>query len=201
MAAFLVVLILRKTRMTTEEHYVQGGLDYQFVEKTLDQRLECSICLLALRNPHQTSCGHRFCYSCILTWLNEGKSCPHDNASLGEGIIFSLLSPFWGCICKCIYAFFFPTGDLFPDVSIAREISQLQVHCPMGCEAVMAVSKVENHVCPSAAPTANQEVSDSPCPHCGQSIELKFEPKRSHQLICPYVPVACLYAQAGCSKR
>ena len=71
--------------MTTEEHYVQGGLDYQFVEKTLDQRLECSICLLALRNPHQTSCGHRFCYSCILTWLNEGKSCPHDNASLGEG--------------------------------------------------------------------------------------------------------------------
>ena len=71
--------------MTTEEHYVQGGLDYQFVGKTYDQRLECSICLLCLRNPHQTSCGHRFCYSCILAWLNEGKSCPHDNASLGEG--------------------------------------------------------------------------------------------------------------------
>ena len=73
-------------RSTAGEHYVQGGLDYQFVDKTLDvSRLECSICLLALRNPHQTSCGHRFCYSCILTWLNEGKSCPHDNASLGEG--------------------------------------------------------------------------------------------------------------------
>ena len=77
---------MNSSRMTAAaEHYVQGGLDYQFVEKTLDQRLECSICLLALRNPHQTSCGHRFCYSCILAWLNEGKSCPHDNASLGEG--------------------------------------------------------------------------------------------------------------------
>ena len=82
----LMILDFQQSMMTTtEEHYVQGGLDYQFVEKTYDQRLECSICLLCLRNPHQTSCGHRFCYSCILTWLNEGKSCPHDNASLGEG--------------------------------------------------------------------------------------------------------------------
>lgn len=71
---------------TSDEHYLQGGLDYQFVQP-LDPSLECSICLLCLRNPHQTSCGHRFCHTCILTWLKEGKYCPHDQSSLGEGTI------------------------------------------------------------------------------------------------------------------
>ena len=63
---------------------LQGGYDYDFIEE-LEHRLECSICLLALRDPYQTSCGHRFCYSCIITWINEGRTCPHDNSSLGEG--------------------------------------------------------------------------------------------------------------------
>ena len=26
----------------------------------------------------------RFCHSCILTWLEDGKTCPDDNSSLGE---------------------------------------------------------------------------------------------------------------------
>ena len=66
-------------------HYFQGGYDYDFI-KELDHRLECSICLLCMRDPYKTSCGHIFCYSCILTWINEGRKCPHDNCSLGEGV-------------------------------------------------------------------------------------------------------------------
>ena len=66
------------------KHYYQGGYDHEFVED-LDPKYECPICLLCQRDPYQTSCGHRFCYSCILTWLNEGKTCPKDNCSLGEG--------------------------------------------------------------------------------------------------------------------
>lgn len=65
-------------------HYFQGGYDFDFVDD-LDRKYECPICLLCQRNPHQTSCGHRFCYSCIITWLNEGRTCPKDNCSLGEG--------------------------------------------------------------------------------------------------------------------
>ena len=77
----------------TRGHYFQGGYDYEFVEN-IDSKHECPICLLCQRDPHQTSCGHRFCHSCILTWLNEGKTCPHDNCSLGEGMTYLLTT---GC--------------------------------------------------------------------------------------------------------
>ena len=73
-----------------DDHYLQGGFDYDFIEG-LDPRLECSICLLCLRNPHQTSCGHLFCHQCILTWIQQNKLCPIDKASLGQGNIFGLL--------------------------------------------------------------------------------------------------------------
>ena len=62
-----------------------GGYEYDFVNEHEWRRHECPICLACLRDPHQTSCGHRFCYTCILTWLSEGKTCPHDNCTIGEG--------------------------------------------------------------------------------------------------------------------
>ena len=41
-----------------------GGYDEAFVE-CLDVELECSICLLAMRDPVLTICGHKFCKSCL----------------------------------------------------------------------------------------------------------------------------------------
>ena len=82
-----------------EQHYFQGGYDYDFI-KELDHRLECSICLLCMRDPYKTSCGHIFCYSCILTWINEGRKCPHDNSSLGEGVSKSSYPDQPYIICK-----------------------------------------------------------------------------------------------------
>ncbi len=70
---------------SSSRHYVQGGYDYEFAEEFDRDRFECPICLLCQNEPYQTSCGHRFCYSCILTWLREGKTCPKDNCTLGEG--------------------------------------------------------------------------------------------------------------------
>lgn len=105
----------------TDDHYLQGGLDYDFIEP-LDCRLQCSICLLCLRQPYQTSCGHLFCHSCIITWMEQGKTCPHDNASLGE-------------------------GDLFPDPAISQQIDQLKIRCPKGCAAVLQVREIESHQC------------------------------------------------------
>lgn len=34
-----------------------------------EARFECPICLAWLRDPIQTSCGHRFCRKCIQNWL------------------------------------------------------------------------------------------------------------------------------------
>lgn len=34
-----------------------------------EARFECPICLAWLRDPALTSCGHRFCRNCILSWL------------------------------------------------------------------------------------------------------------------------------------
>ena len=44
------------------------GYDLEFVP-VADPRYECPICLLILRNPVQTECGHRFCKACILKWF------------------------------------------------------------------------------------------------------------------------------------
>ena len=72
--------------MSSDPHIFQGGWNYDLVSPDSARGLECSICLLPLRNPHRTSCAHLFCYSCIIAWLQQGKSyCPHDNSSLGEG--------------------------------------------------------------------------------------------------------------------
>ena len=38
----------------------------EFFDPPLESKYKCPICLLGLREPMQTSCGHRFCKGCIL---------------------------------------------------------------------------------------------------------------------------------------
>ena len=44
------------------------GYEYTFVPRP-DSRYECCICMLVMRDPYQTKCGHRFCNNCIRQWL------------------------------------------------------------------------------------------------------------------------------------
>lgn len=43
---------------------MNGGYDVE-VADTISSKYECQICMLILRQPVQTLCGHRFCRSCL----------------------------------------------------------------------------------------------------------------------------------------
>ncbi|PSN39060.1 hypothetical protein C0J52_10098 [Blattella germanica] len=102
--------------------------------KNLESRFECPICLQCLSEPVLTPCGHRFCKSCIVTWLKrEGGVCPVDNQPLN------------------------PNKDLFPDNYTRREIqdtlqeglnSQL-MECSfrdVGCLSVVHTDEMPGHL-------------------------------------------------------
>ncbi|KAK7083257.1 TNF receptor-associated factor 6, partial [Halocaridina rubra] len=99
------------------------GFDYEFVP-ALESKYECAICLLGLRSPMQTTCGHRFCKDCIYNCLSESRSCcPVDNTPLAE-------------------------SDLFVDSCAEREILQLKVKCPnnsLGCSLIVDLMYIEHH--------------------------------------------------------
>ena len=38
----------------------------EYFDPPLESKYKCPICLLGLREPVQTTCGHRFCRGCIL---------------------------------------------------------------------------------------------------------------------------------------
>ena len=57
--------------LTSELHFLSHeeprseGYD-EYFDPPLESKYECPICLLGLREPVQTSCGHRFCRGCIV---------------------------------------------------------------------------------------------------------------------------------------
>ncbi|XP_029935262.1 TNF receptor-associated factor 6 isoform X2 [Myripristis murdjan] len=163
------------------------GYDVEF-DPPLENKYECPICLMALRNAIQTPCGHRFCKNCIEKSIRDtGQRCPVDNEMLLE-------------------------EQLFPDNFAKREILSLTVRCPnAGCTEKMELRNLENHVsqCPFAT---------VPCPQCQQSVRKShleehttlqcqrrpdccrdcaayfvYEEKELHALQCPFANVKCQY--------
>ena len=82
-----------------------GGYDADFVDN-LDKDLECPVCMLALREPVLTHCGHHFCHSCTMKLMKSsslalyacskqtrfrfGKfDCPLDSQTCKEGDVSS----------------------------------------------------------------------------------------------------------------
>ena len=52
-------------RSSLHEEPRSEGYD-EYFDPPLESKYECPICLLGLREPVQTSCGHRFCRGCIV---------------------------------------------------------------------------------------------------------------------------------------
>ncbi|XP_041365167.1 TNF receptor-associated factor 6-like isoform X2 [Gigantopelta aegis] len=164
------------------------GFDYEFVPMP-DSKYECAICLLILRDPQQTKCGHRFCQHCIIKWFRESeRRCPVDNEPLEE-------------------------TDLFPDNFAKREILNFKLRCPnnkQGCDVLVVLRDIQSHLnqCPFAfIPCPNRCADillrrDLPnhvqfkcvrrhveCPNCLQTITA--DGIENHQVNCPMVKMTC----------
>ncbi|XP_065659305.1 TNF receptor-associated factor 3-like isoform X2 [Hydra vulgaris] len=83
-----------------------GGYDAHFLDELSDE-YECPVCLMALREPVLTLCGHRLCFSCseeIIKRNNGAFICPLDKTILNS-------------------------EKIFPDKFTERAILQLKVKC------------------------------------------------------------------------
>ncbi|XP_046573707.1 TNF receptor-associated factor 6-like [Haliotis rubra] len=174
------------------------GFDYDFVP-TPDPKYECAICLLILREPRQTKCGHRFCRGCITKWLREcDVRCPVDNEPIDE-------------------------RELFADNFAKREILNFKVKCPnsrQGCEVLATLKKVQEHTdqCPLAlVPCPNRCMDillrrDVPnhvqfncrrrilqCQNCQKDVAA--EGMEHHLTECPLVQVVCQYCGGDFVKQ
>ena len=47
-----------------------NGYAVESVE-TVPSKFECGICMLIMRQPVQTSCGHRFCRECLKAFTDR----------------------------------------------------------------------------------------------------------------------------------
>ncbi|XP_018412970.1 PREDICTED: TNF receptor-associated factor 6 [Nanorana parkeri] len=167
------------------------GYDVEF-DPQLESKYECPICLMALREPLQTPCGHRFCKACILKSLRDaGPKCPVDNDLLLE-------------------------NQLFPDNFAKREILSLMVKCPSECcSAKMELRHLEHHkaICEYTSVECRHcqglfqrkqleqhEVVECPrrevsCENC--LVSMPYEQALDHEQTCPLAYVTCEYCETS----
>ena len=104
----------------------KGGYDYEFVNPPPNS-LECSICLLTLRDPHVISCcGNHFCHTCIGRIQGDHKPCPLCNE---------------------------PNFTTFLHKGVKREVNALMIRCRwrhLGCDWEGELGQLEEHLHPGA---------------------------------------------------
>lgn len=151
-------------------HEVDPDMSYDWVDDTTAKKYECAICLQVQRNPTQTDCGHRFCWTCISTWISKNPpnlaQCPACNATI---------------------------SSTFLDKIAAREIAALLIHCPnavRGCLAKFALSDLERHM------TSCQGLM-AMCRFCNQRmLPVMLE---VHEIsLCEQAPIKCIFEKFGC---
>nr|ABN04154.1 tumor necrosis factor receptor-associated factor 6 [Branchiostoma belcheri] len=160
-------------------------------DSPLEHKYECPICLMGLREPVQTNCGHRFCRYCILKSIRDaGARCPVDNTPLTE-------------------------EQIFPDNFAKREILALRVKCSnKGRKEKIELTYLDSHLstCNFAFVRCPLECGDTfwrkdipehlnndcprrlvKCPHCFK--EIPFDQQESHLEECPNVVRPCKFCQ------
>ena len=100
------------------------GFDCEFVERpTKAFQVDCAVCQLVLREPHQaTCCGYNFCQPCIKRVQFDKKPCP-----------------------KCYTEEF----SVFPNKGFQRSLYELHVRCSCekdGCQWTGELGELDKHL-------------------------------------------------------
>ncbi|XP_029186836.2 TNF receptor-associated factor 3-like [Acropora millepora] len=174
--------------------------DVEFVKGALEERYKCIACRLVLQNPMQSSCGHRFCYSCIEAIFQKDPSqhkCPDDGEVLLRNNVFRdkcAQREVLGLLCFCY--------NKSRGCQWIGELLNLQSHndeCPFaevkclyydsGCEVVVLRHQLAKHV---ENDCLFKAVS---CPYCG--LAYAGVKMREHLEECSKFPIKCPY---GCDQ-
>ena len=154
---------------TSDREHSKGGYDYEFVSSP-PKFLECSICLLILRDPHVISCcGNEFCQVCIERVKRDGKPCPLCNEQN------------------------FTTMMLHK--KLVREVNALVIRCPqkeLGCEWEGELGQLQRHlVNPGTGVSSTQgcEFLTVECAYqCGAQLQRRLI--QEHEMeACPKRPI------------
>jgi hypothetical protein len=90
---------LKESVEDTDCNAASGGRDAPFAITAIQNTLECTICLQIMALCYSVvPCGHNFCYTCILDWLNQHKTCPTCNAVAANVIPSRALDDIISCV-------------------------------------------------------------------------------------------------------
>ena len=144
----------------------KGGYDYEFIDPPPNS-LECSICLLTLRDPHVISCcGNHFCHTCIGRIQGDGKPCPLCNE---------------------------PNFTTFLHKGVKREVNALMICCrwrQLGCDWEGELGQLEEHLHPGVGSRGKGcgYVIIECVYKCGERLERRMI--QDHELdACPRRPI------------
>ena len=173
------------------------GYDYSFLEHP-DKEHCCPICLLVLRDPHQTECcGNHFCQCCIQKITSLCMECP---------------------LCKA------PDFTTVLDKFFLRKIHALKLRCPQqsnGCLWIGELGDVDRHLDPASGQcsavfpcrygcgerllvyrlTAHHDLCECRphrCEYCNDYNGTHADVVRNHVPVCPKYPLDC---PNGCGAK
>ena len=156
----------------------------------LPDELTCPICGVALRDPQQTVCGHRFCGACLepLKKDKDSFSCPICRAELTSVRVFPD-----NAIKRHVMSLKVKCDEHESGCEWQGELRQLDDHpdhcqfvllsCSLGCGKNAMRRDMDNHVkmCP------RREV---PCQHCDGKFEHQHM-EEHYDNDCPQFPMMC----------